>query len=61
MPFVVESQITDNTGRTGVARIYVVTEDRAKELAGAPGAQRTYHEIDFLDMPEVAVARMRGQ
>ena len=60
MPYVVESPATNALGeRQGTFRVYVATEARAKEIAGAH-PERTYREIAFEAMPEKASENMKG-
>lgn len=52
--YVVESIVTDGAGaRQGVARLYVATEERAREVARqAPG--RTWRAVDAESIPAAA-------
>lgn len=58
-PFVVESPAVDPSGvRRGTMRIYVATEERAREMsARSPSA--TWREVTEEEMPERARENMR--
>lgn len=52
--YVVESPVTRSDGaRTGTARVYVATEARAREIAGAHPS-RTWRALPFEEMPAAA-------
>jgi len=59
MAFVVENPAYDEDGaHRATFRIYVATEERAKELSQTPGA--TYREIAPEEMPAKARENLRG-
>jgi hypothetical protein len=56
--FVVESPALNQDGsRAGTFRVYVATEERAKEIASA-APDRTWRSIPFDEMPEKARANL---
>lgn len=55
--YVVESRIVDEHGNGGTARVYVATEERARQIASEhPG--RTWQAIGLEAMPEKARLNM---
>lgn len=51
--YVVESPVTDSRGKVATARVYVATEERAREIASAH-PERTWRMIQLNDMPLAA-------
>jgi hypothetical protein len=53
--YVVESPVEGQNGRIGTARVYVATEERAREIAAAhPPGRATVRALDYADMPPAA-------
>lgn len=59
--YVVESPVTRPDGvRSGTARVYVQTEERAREIA-AQHPERSWRAVPVSEMPEAARVNMLGR